>query len=183
MIESNDFHLQDQAQEQGWNKAQKLEGRSTAQGLIGVLVQGNSASMIELNCETDFVARNKQFLSLLQDVSALNLKSAESLKVDDSSHVHVKQSASDLKAVPSKEQGKTLADLVALNIGQIGENIVFNQGVQLSTTKSSKVKFFGFTHPSSNLHKEGLSYGRYGVLLAITKDKDGVIPEGQTLGE
>ena len=39
-----------------------VQGRNTTQGLLGVLVQENSAAMVELNCETDFVARNKKFI-------------------------------------------------------------------------------------------------------------------------
>jgi elongation factor Ts len=51
--------LQEQAQAQGWSKAQKLEGRNTTQGLIGMYLEGNAGAMIELNCETDFVAKNR----------------------------------------------------------------------------------------------------------------------------
>lgn len=45
----------------GWSKATKLEGRITAQGLIGVLIKENIGAMVEVNCETDFVARNEHF--------------------------------------------------------------------------------------------------------------------------
>ena len=61
--------FQAQALELGLDKASKLEGRNTAQGLIGVIVKGNCASMVELNCETDFVARNAQFHELLNEVA------------------------------------------------------------------------------------------------------------------
>ena len=61
--------FQAQALELGLDKASKLEGRNTAQGLIGVIVKGNCASMVELNCETDFVARNSQFHELLNEVA------------------------------------------------------------------------------------------------------------------
>jgi elongation factor Ts len=60
--------LKEQAQAQGWNKAQKLEGRNTTQGLIGLYVEGNSGAMVELNCETDFVAKNNKFHTLLNEV-------------------------------------------------------------------------------------------------------------------
>ncbi len=137
--------------------------------------------MVELNCETDFVARNKQFLSLLKEVTALNLKGATMPAKGSVSLTN--QAGNDLTAMPSKEDGKTLADLVALNIGQIGENLALARGALIASS-ADDVKLFGFTHPSSSqLHKEGLNYGRYGVLLAITKDKDGVLPEDQTLGK
>lgn len=53
--------LNQQAQTMGWAKATKLEGRATAQGLVGVLVRENIGAMVEINCETDFVARNDNF--------------------------------------------------------------------------------------------------------------------------
>merc|ERR1719180_645333 len=61
--------LKDQAQAQGWAKAQKLQGRNTSQGLPGVLVRDQTAAMVQLNCETDFVAKNQQFVSLLRSVA------------------------------------------------------------------------------------------------------------------
>lgn len=45
----------------GWSKAMKLAERSAAQGLVGVLIRGNVGAMVEVNCETDFVARNSNF--------------------------------------------------------------------------------------------------------------------------
>ena len=67
--------FQEQALAQGWAKANKLVGRNASQGLVGVLIIDKSASMVELNCETDFVARNKQFLTLLNEISDVNLSS------------------------------------------------------------------------------------------------------------
>lgn len=43
----------------------KLEGRATAQGLVGVAYEGKKAAMVEVNCETDFVARNKYFKEMV----------------------------------------------------------------------------------------------------------------------
>ena len=62
------LHQQEQAQAQGWSKAQKLEGLNTTQGLIGLYVEGNSGARVELNCETDFVAKNSKFHSLLNEL-------------------------------------------------------------------------------------------------------------------
>lgn len=58
--------LRAQAQELGWTKANKLEGRTTAQGLIGILVEKNIGALVEVNCETDFVARNNEFQAFLE---------------------------------------------------------------------------------------------------------------------
>lgn len=53
----------------GWAKATKLEGRSTRQGLVGVLVQKNIGVLVEVNCETDFVARNDNFQRFVEMAS------------------------------------------------------------------------------------------------------------------
>ena len=66
-------NFQEQAQAQGWNKANKLEGRNTKQGLIGACLSSDerTATLVELNSETDFVARNNQFHSLLNNIIAI----------------------------------------------------------------------------------------------------------------
>ena len=71
---------QEQAQAQGWSKANKLEGRNTTQGLVGVCLSADerNAAIVELNSETDFVAKNKQFHSLLNQVIAVILDKAAS---------------------------------------------------------------------------------------------------------
>lgn len=67
----------------GWAKAQKLEGRNTKQGLIGVLVQNNIAAMVEVNCETDFVARNKQFQEFVDTVLKACLTYVSSMQTNN----------------------------------------------------------------------------------------------------
>lgn len=57
----------------GWSKATKLSDRVTTQGLVGILVSGNRGSMVELNCETDFVARNDTFKRFVDHVSRIVL--------------------------------------------------------------------------------------------------------------
>ncbi|CAG2064078.1 unnamed protein product, partial [Timema podura] len=61
--------LQEQAQALGWSKATKLEGRPTLQGVVAVSVDKNSSTIVEVNCETDFVARNKNFQSLVGTIA------------------------------------------------------------------------------------------------------------------
>ena len=68
--------LQEQAQTLGWTKATKLEGRPTTQGLVGVAVDKSTATIVEVNCETDFVARNKTFQSLVDCVASTCLRIA-----------------------------------------------------------------------------------------------------------
>ena len=66
--------LQEQAQKEGWSKATKLKGRTTAQGLIGVMRNKHSATMVEVNCETDFVAKNSEFQGFVGQAAAATLQ-------------------------------------------------------------------------------------------------------------
>lgn len=175
------FIQKDQAQAQGWDKANKLEGRKTAQGLIGVQVNNAIAVMVEMNCETDFVARNKQFLSLLQTVIDLNLSAAIACQntLEPGRMVINQLSGSELEKIP-QDDGKSLADLVALNIGQLGENICLKRAVHfICKPNGDKTHMVGFTHPSGDIRS--LSFGRYGVLMAIEKDLFGKTTKESTL--
>ena len=67
LTESNgDFEsASDWLRQKGLAKAQKKSGRIAAEGLIGIKLSGDSATLIEANCETDFVARNKEFQDMI----------------------------------------------------------------------------------------------------------------------
>lgn len=65
--------LRKQAQELGWSKATKLEGRQTTQGLIGVAVKDQDGVLVEVNCETDFVSRNVEFQKIVQETAVVCL--------------------------------------------------------------------------------------------------------------
>lgn len=75
--------MSQQAQQLGWSKATKLEGRSTKQGLIGILVDRNIGAMVEVNCETDFVARNNNFQEFVANVSKACVNYAEQIQSSD----------------------------------------------------------------------------------------------------
>ena len=183
--------LDEQAQQQGWNKANKLEGRNTTQGLVGVQVTPcrKAAAMIELNSETDFVARNKQFHVLLNAIVDTCLGQAQRVS-SGNDDVTVKTLNREELAGIKMEDGKTLADLVALNIGQIGENLILRRAVMYKVNDAvadanEEVKLSALTHPSANIHNADVAYGRFGSVMAYAKDKrvEAVLPEGQTVGE
>jgi len=89
--------------EKGLSKAAKKAGRATSEGLITVVVaaDGKSASMSELKCETDFVAKNEEFIALAEGIAKLALE----------------KQTSDIEALPA--EATDLTDL----IGKIGENM------------------------------------------------------------
>ena len=91
----------------------------------------------------------------------------------------------------SENQDKTLADLVALNIGQIGENIVLSRAVTFATqsnnpSESEDIQLAIVSHPSANplTDSNNVIYGRFGVIMAYCKNKNiGILPEGQSVGK
>jgi len=147
---------------QGWAKANKLEGRNTTQGLVGLLIKENAASIVELNCETDFVAKNSNFHHLLNEVAASNLKGGVSKGTKALTEV-TSEELSHMK----DHKGRPLADLVALNIGQLGENLQIRRGAVLAAGEADQ-EVAGVTHPSAGLHsKVEVQYGRYGSAMTF----------------
>lgn len=154
--------LAEQAQAQGWAKAQKLQGRNTSQGLLGVLIRDQAAAMVQLNCETDFVAKNQQFVSLLKQVAEGCLLTATTAGQDWTKAELARDSVGGLD---SCETGKTIGDLVALNIGQIGENMTLGDARLFSA--GGDVKVAAHCHPSVGTGP-GWVCGRYAAIMAYT---------------
>lgn len=98
----------------GIEKAAKKSERTTSQGMVEAYIHGNGkiGSMVELLCETDFVARTDEFKHLAHEiamqVSAMNPKDVESL----------------LQQEYIRDSSKTIGDLIKETIAKIGENIV-----------------------------------------------------------
>ena len=96
------------------------------------------------------------------------------------------------KIQTEENKEKTLADLVALNIGQIGENIVLQRASLFSTNiidnaaNDDDMKLAVVTHPSASPGSDtnSVAYGRFGVIMAYSKNTDvGILPEGQTVSK
>lgn len=97
-------------QVKGITKAGKKADRVAAEGLIGTVVSedGQHAVMVEVNCETDFVARNEQFQALVDRIAAL-IANSDATTVEE--------------ALALQVDGHALEDLVKEQIATIGENI------------------------------------------------------------
>ena len=169
--------FQERAQAEGWNKANKLEGRTTSHGLIGVQVDGKQGVILQLNCETDFVAKNSKFLSLLHEVMALNIKAIKADTAEDLIVAKLDKLALDQM---DAQEGRTMADLIALKIGLIGENITNHKAEHFATTNPN-IHLIGYTHPPGGLQQGPLFYGRYGVLMALENKTNATSFNGQSL--
>ena len=102
----------DWLREKGIAKSLKKANRIAAEGLSKVVVDGNKACLVEINSETDFVAKNEQFLKLLDDVT--NTILASSVKTNE-------------EALALTCNGKTLNDLFVEATATIGEKIVLRR--------------------------------------------------------
>ena len=167
--------LRDQAQAQGWAKAQKLQGRNTSQGLLGVLVKAQTAALVEVNCETDFVARNQQFVSLLKQVADSCL--VVGAGTTDQELTTSIMTRDEVSAADSVEAGKKVGDLVALNIGKVGENMALGPARILQS--GAGVRLAAQCHPSVTTDgaHPGWHCGRYAAVLAYKVAAGGSYPD------
>ncbi|XP_011877767.1 PREDICTED: elongation factor Ts, mitochondrial [Vollenhovia emeryi] len=165
--------LREQAQQYGWTQAAKLIGRSTSQGLITVMVDGPHAALAEINCETDFVARNKKFHSLAETVVSAVLSQARSQETQSEAQRTLFHAGS-LKDLIAAD-GTPLSDHSAMTIGNVGENISLRRALAISVQSPDNVTLFGCTHPAP-MNPIPVSFGKYGALVAIKcKETDGML--------
>jgi elongation factor Ts len=140
----------DWLRKKGISKAAKKAGRAAAEGLVGVAVDANTGVLLEVNAETDFVARNEEFKSFVKDASQLALKEGGDLE--------------KLLAAPmgSATVQQTLTELVA----KIGENMSVRRAAALSVNPGVVAAYVH--NPASP------ELGKIGVLVGLksTADKD-----------
>ena len=114
--------------EQGIASAAKKAGRDTDQGLIETYIHsgGRIGAMVEVNCETDFVARTQEFSDLAHDiamqVAAMNPLTVEEKKSDTANNEEV-ENASLLQQPFIKDPSKNIQELINETVGKLGENI------------------------------------------------------------
>ena len=111
----------DYLRKKGISKAAKKADRVAAEGLSTVVIDGNNASIVEVNCETDFVAKNEKFVNLVNKIAELIVKN----------DVKTMEEAMSL----STEEG-TLKDIIVNFTATIGEKISFRRFARLSKTDS-----------------------------------------------
>jgi elongation factor Ts len=119
----------DYLREKGIAKAAKKAGRIAAEGLCNVVIKGNEAVIYELNSETDFVAKNNQFLDLLSEVGNAIINS---------------KATNTEEALNATLNGKTLETVIADATATIGEKISLRRVSRV--TKQDSQGFGSYLH-------------------------------------
>ena len=132
----------------GLATAQKKSSRTAAEGLVGVAVEATKGVAVEVNSETDFVAKNDQF----QDFVRKTTQVALGMDSDD---------VEALKAADYPDGG-TVTDKLTSNVATIGEN---QQVRRMQTVSVPQGTVVSYVH---NAAAEGL--GKIGVLVALESD-------------
>ena len=129
----------------GLAKAAKKSGRTAAEGLVAVKVDGGKGVAVEVNSETDFVAKNAEFQEFVAGIAA------------------AATGVSDVDALKAADMGgKTIGDVLTDKIATIGENMSIRR---MSSIEGGKV--VSYVH---NAAADGM--GKIGVLVALTGDDE-----------
>jgi elongation factor Ts len=128
----------------GLAAAAKKAGRTAAEGLVGVVVEGGRGAVVEINSETDFVAKNELFQDFVRNVAKIAL-----------------EQGADLAALSNASYpgGGTVAEALTENIAKIGENQSLRRATVLDVREGAVVSYV------HNQVAPGL--GKIGVLVAL----------------
>jgi elongation factor Ts len=149
----------DWLRKKGLASASKKSGRTTSEGLIGVLSNQMQGALVEVNSETDFVSRNETFQQFVKTITELALSGASDLDA--------------LKNMPYPGTGRTVSEELTHLISIIGENMNLRRMASLSVTQGVVTSY---------LHAATTNMlGRIGVLVAL--ESSGNVAELQEVGK
>ncbi|KAK5646417.1 hypothetical protein RI129_004881 [Pyrocoelia pectoralis] len=155
--------LNQQAQALGWSKATKLEGRQTTQGLVAVAINNTNATIVEVNCETDFVARNRTFQEMAEIAAQTCLRFTEQQSHITKPLTKINLDSDELCKLQAAN-GKTLSEQLILMIGSLGENATLRRAVCFKA--DNDIHLSAYAHPSG-MQQNNVLLGRLGGLVAI----------------
>jgi elongation factor Ts len=148
----------DWLRKKGLAAAAKKSGRIAAEGLVAVASAPGKASVVEVNAETDFVARNETFQNFVATVARVALTVGEDLEA--------------IKAAPFPGTGRTVAEELTQMVATIGENMNLRRARVLTIGQGTVATYM------HNALKPGI--GKIGVLVAL--EGAGEIEVLETLG-
>ncbi len=135
----------------GLAMAAKKAGRVASDGLVGIAGEALRAAVVEINTETDFVARNEQFQEAVRSIAGLALGTGDDIEA--------------LSAATYPGSASNVADKITELVGTIGENIQLRRAASLAVNEGVVASYMhGVTAPN---------LGRIGVLVALESAGDG----------
>src|SRR5713101_5669694 len=151
----------DWLRKKGLAAAAKKSSRVAAEGLVGVATRGAAGAVVEVNSETDFVARNELFQAFVRTVAALAVGGNGNIEA--------------LKATPYPGTGRSVAEELTELIGRIGENMVLRRVERLAVGHGVVASYVNNTL--------GPGLGKIGVLVALESEaaEDGLAALGRQL--
>jgi elongation factor Ts len=152
----------DWLRKKGLSAAAKKSGRVAAEGLVGVASAPQRASLVEVNAETDFVARNEQFQAFVETLARIALDVGEDIEA--------------LRASPFPETGRTVGEELTHMVATIGENMTIRRARVMSVSSGVVATYM---HAAL---RPGL--GKIGVLVAVEAESelDGLEILGRQIG-
>lgn len=131
----------------GLAAAAKKSSRTAAEGLVGVAVAGTKGVAVEVNSQTDFVAKNEIFQNFVREVTSIALEKGDNVDA--------------IKAAPMAAGG-SVEEVLTANIATIGENQVLRRAKKVEVTNGAVIPYV------HNAAAPGL--GKIGVLVALESD-------------
>ena len=141
----------DWLRKKGLAAAAKKAGRVAAEGLIGAATRTEIGALVEVNSETDFVARNELFQAFVRTVAGLAVSGNGDVEA--------------LKEMPYPGTGRTVAEELTELVGRIGENLVLRRAARLAVERGVVASYV------HNSLAPGL--GKIGVLVALESEASG----------
>lgn len=139
----------DWLRKKGLASAAKKAGRVAAEGLVGMAAEENTGALVEVNSETDFVARNDQFQDMVSTIAKVALKT---------------DNAEQLSAMPYGSEDRTVAEQLTEMVGTIGENMVLRRSARIQVSDGVVATYM------HNAEAPGL--GKIGVLVGLESAGD-----------
>jgi elongation factor Ts len=139
----------------GLSAAAKKAGRVAAEGVVAVVTSDGSGAMVEVNSETDFVARNEEFQGFAANLASMALETGNDLEA--------------MKAKPFPGTDRTVEEQLFHNIATIGENMSLRRAIRLDVEGGVVVPYM------HNAVVPGI--GKIGVLVALKSSADVAVLE------
>ena len=161
----------DWLRKKGLSAAAKKAGRAATEGLVGVASGPNTAAMVEVNAETDFVARNEQFQNFVATVAELALSVGDDIEALKSARY-----PGVINAVEEQTSHRTVQEELTRLIATIGENMSIRRAKRLHVSSGTVATYM------HNAVKPGL--GKIGVLVALEGASEHAVMEalGRQIG-